>query len=231
MTIGDRVRKMIESPETQDAQDSTVQTLSANDLIKIKADVASTIIIPSVVHLLTLAMRQPEEGQKEAAALAAVCRAEGVGTGFKTEWDKLAAIIEACFVSGQDRDYFMQCANAPGASFATQYIGRLCGAHFGIAEAALTDHLAIMPQLMKGLSLREDMYRRFLLPYVEQFWADRLSRQPFRFSNLTLVREGYAAASALPEAQRLPAILAAILVGVRVTGIDPDLQRWLDGKH
>ena len=87
-------------------------------------------------------------------------------------------------------------------------------------------HLVAAQQLLAWFPSDSTVYRRFVLPFFEDFWRVHFADARFLFRAPAAVDEALAAARQLPDQDRLRAILRAVHIGVRVRGVERQLS-WL----
>jgi hypothetical protein len=97
----------------------------------------------------------------------------------------------------------------------------------GRVEEALMAQLCVMEVLFAWMPPSWGSHRRLLLPYVEQFWGDRIARQRFSFRGPSAVEAALVQAKSVPQDQRVRAILRAVRVGVRVSAPE-QTSAWLN---
>jgi hypothetical protein len=209
---------------------AAAQTIPVDDLRKVDGEVAGAVVLPAVLSLLRLAIDASNEAEEEGKRLAAACRSMEAEAPDAAFWQDLAAVIEAAFVRKANYQALRQMVGDERQHVTIRIIGRLCAGHVGSPEEALAEHLALMPHLLRAHGPRTAVHHRLLLPYVQQYWTHRAESQGWLFSNPDLVRNHLASACTLPEEQRIQAILRAVLLGVRIRDIPPEIKEWLVAK-
>jgi len=205
--------------------DAAVLALSSDVLRDIEGEVAGMIIIPGVLNVL----RNGEHAAVEGRVVADACRRMATDSPATQLWGNLASLLEAAFVNEESRTALLARTRSNGVHFAVEIVGRFLAARVGVINEAFADQLPVMPQLTSAFSPRSAEYRQILLPYIQQFWTDRLTEEAFRLSGPVLVRAAFEAACAGPPDQRVRAIFAAVRGGLSISRMPDDIQRWLRG--
>ncbi len=80
---------------------------------------------------------------------------------------------------------------------------------------AFTAQIYVMEALFNWIPPNGTAHRQVLLPYIQEFWTNRI-RERFFFYTPTVVEAALTEARSVPETQRIRAILRAVRIGVWV---------------
>lgn len=194
--------------------------IALDALRSIEESVALAIVVPSVMVIL-LGDNTPRSLTK----LSLSCGRMTQDSPIPGLWQELQTVIEGCASESARTEIG---SNANNSTYkCVRVAGRLLKSSTAVVGDALIEHLSIFPDLTGIFGFRSAEVRRILVPFLEQFWSARIAEQGFLLHNPSLVRYAFSRALARPVEQRVPAILAAVLEGVRIRGIPDEVKEWL----
>lgn len=209
--------------------EGAVAALSDADRRQVEGEVARDIVLPVVMHLLSLSIVNPQAAETLARQLVQVCRAEAAHAVSPGLWNICARIVEAAFLENASRADLKSLVPSADTPLVASAIGWLCAAQQGSVAESVADQLAVFSRLGPTYRRGTAVHDQLLIPYLTTFWTDRLNNRAFDLHAPANVRQSFEEACQSPLEHRIRGILLSALSGVRIGNMPEEIARWLQG--
>jgi hypothetical protein len=209
-------------PATVSREDPT-STSGANG----EKHAASYALTPIIFRLAGLWLNDRDSAREAARTVASECTRLASTAKNPRQWDEATRLVNEIF--GQHPSW--QQLNEQGNEYAERNENTLqilcyAGAILHVKpKDALKIQLTILPTLEQLLE-HHGTFQRIVVPFVLQYWEQKMESSPYYFSSPALLKERLQGLSGLPSRKRLRRTLHEIAFGVGLTLTESE-RTWL----